>query len=333
MDLNTLHTCFDLSHQKSESNNTTKQEKIDYSDVPKPSALRISTMTATSSINSNIHLSTISKYLEPNEHIKYIEHGLIKKGVSSKHISEKKAKKKKVFYNQITIEVIVKNNITNNIKLFNNGAISMTGLKSEEYGREAVSILLGYLKKTTGTDEEGNQYACLDNPSAEVTGFNIVLINSDYYIGYEIKRAELHKLLVNKYKIFSSYEPCIYPGVNSKFYWNEDYLDKEYKGKCYCSNLCDGKGKGKGNGNCKKITISAFQSGSVIITGARNLEQIKTAYSFINEIFKVNYSQLKKQNAPFLDIDDMMPVVKNGFKKDGLVYLKKSSIKNFNKMD
>ena len=34
-------------------------------------------------------------------------------------------------------------------------------------------------------------------------------------------------------------------------------------GKCYCSKLCNGKGDGDGNGNCKKITISTFQSGSV----------------------------------------------------------------------
>ena len=346
MELNTFDTSFDThasgsccggcSHQNTSKfipDSFSNKDTKDYSEVPKPSALRISTMTATSSINSNINLSTISSYLPINEHIKYIEHGHIKKGVSSKNISEKKAKKKKVFYNQITIEVVVKNNITNNIKLFNNGAISMTGLKSEEYGREAVSILLDFLKKTKGVDENDIEHTCLDNPQAEITNFNIVLINSDYYIGYEIKRAELHKLLVNKYKIFSSYEPCIYPGVNSKFYWNEDYLDKEYKGKCYCTELCDGKGCGKGNGNCKKITVSAFQSGSVIITGARNLQQIKTAYAFINNIFKINYGILKKQNAPFLDIDDIVPVVKNGFKKDGLVYLKKSSIKNFSKID
>ena len=51
------------------------------------------------------------------------------------------------------------------------------------------------------------------------------------------------------------------------------------------------------------------------------------------EIFKINYTQLKKQNAPFLDIDDIMPTLKNGFKKDGIIYLKKSSIKNYSKME
>ena len=132
--------------------------------------------------------------------------------------------------------------------------------------------------------------------------------------------------MVEKYNIFSNYEPCIYPGVNSKFYWNEDYKDEPYKGKCYCLNPCDGKGCGKGDGNCKKITISAFQSGSVIITGARNLEQIHTAYNFINKIFKDNYEFLRKQNAPFLELED---IDKNFSSNKNIIYLKKSNIINY----
>ena len=43
---------------------------------------------------------------------------------------------------------------------------------------------------------------------------------------------------------------------------------------------------------CKKITISIFQSGNIIITGARSLEQINDAYSFINKVLKKDYSLL-----------------------------------------
>lgn len=291
--------------------------------VPKPSSLRISTMTATCKITSNIDLAKAAdlfvKLVDTCDNIKYIEYGKTFKGTSNKNLSEKKAKKKKVFYNQMTVLVKSKPGVQNNVKLFNNGAVSMTGLKSEEDGRKSISIILEYLK----THEN-----CLDNKDSNIKDFNIVLINSDYYIGFEIKRAELHQLLTNKYKIFSSYEPCIYPGVNSKFYWNTEYVDSTYLGKCYCDKSCDGKGNGIGNGNCKKITISAFQSGSVIITGARNLEQIKCAYNFINKVFKDNYSLLKKQNAPFLELDDTI----GKKKKPNLIYLKKHNIANFNEI-
>ena len=36
--------------------------------------------------------------------------------------------------------------------------------------------------------------------------------------------------------------------------------------------------------NCKKITISTFQSGNIIITGARTIEQINCCYNFIMNV-------------------------------------------------
>ena len=48
-----------------------------------------------------------------------------------------------------------------------------------------------------------------------------------------LKLKELNYIkFTNNHKIFSSYEPCIYPGVNSKFYWNKTYKDYEHTGRC-----------------------------------------------------------------------------------------------------
>ena len=70
----------------------------------------------------------------------------------------------------------------------------------------------------------------------------------------------------------------------------------EYPGKCHCSIVCNGKGSGYGNGECKKVTVSAFQSGSVIITGANSIEQIKDCHEFISNIFKKHRDSLLKEN-------------------------------------
>ena len=110
----------------------------------------------------------------------------------------------------------------------------------------------------------------------------------------------LHHLLINTYDIFSSYEPCTYPGVNSKYFWNEDYLDKPKKGHCYCTRVCNGKGNGKGNGNCKKVTIAIFQSGKLIITGAKTHTQINDAYNFINGVFRDNFQQIRRKKTLFM---------------------------------
>ena len=163
----------------------------------------------------------------------------------------------------------------------------------------------------------------------KVKDYKIVLINSDYYLGFEIKRDVLHELLVNKYNIFSSYEPCIYPGVNSKYYFNTEYIDKQYKGKCYCDIYCDGKGTSNGNGNCKKITIAIFQSGSIIITGARNMDQINYAHKFINDIINDNYYSIKKDDVSFLNIPEKKKIIK--LKKDNIInYPSNETIAAFN---
>ena len=282
-----------------------------------PSGLKISTMTATSHIFTNgeeLDVEKIYTNLNINNNIVYIEWAdKVPKGLSPKQESQKKKKNKKVFFNQITFVIVVENDY-NNIKLFNNGAISMTGVKSEKNGRKAVNILINNLKLIPTAVPENTQ----------MEFFNIVWINSDYKSSYEIKRPVLHQLLVNNYNIFASFEPCIYPGVMGKFFWNEDYKSDPEKqlGKCYCNNICSGKGDGKGDGNCKKITISVFQSGSVII-GAKTTIQIIDAYNFISNVFITNESKLKKVNAHFLE---NMRYIRPQKKEKTVYYIQKSNI-------
>ena len=320
---------------------------------PKPSELRISTMTATCKTMLNVNLNVIYKYSkiqdydDNNEGIIKIEFGDEEvRGKSKKDIENKKSKKKKVFYNQATIIFkIFSDNLRKevNMKVFTNGNIQMTGLKSIEDGKKVVNMFYNETKNLKGiinNKETGglSTVSGVENPSEfKITDFQIVLINSDYSTHFKIKRDVLHSLLTKKYKIFSSYEPCIYPGVNSKYYWNNDYKNKEglKEGICHCTKNCNGKGKGKGNGNCKKITISIFQSGNIIITGARSLEQINDAYIFINKVLKKDYSLLKRETAPLLDLscseseDDECGEI-NSFNmkhKQNYIYLKKSFIK------
>lgn len=308
--------------------------------IPKPNDIRISTMTATCKTGLKVNLESII------DHIKIIDYynnkeGIIKiklgdkeRGLCKKDIEKKK--KKKVFYNQATIIIRkITNNIPGeiNMKIFTNGNIQMTGLKSIDDGKEIVQM---FYEETKDIFDEKNNVRAIENPDDfNITDFNIVLINSDYSINFKIKRDILHNILMKKYQIFSSYEPCIYPGVNSKYYWNKDYKNIEslQEGICHCTTSCSGKGKGYGNGKCKKITICIFQSGNVIITGARTLEQIKDAYNFINKIIEENYILLKRNEIPELldvsDSDEEIEDKKKGGRK--IIYLKKCNIKLHNK--
>ncbi len=368
-----------------------ENETLKNMSIPIPSNLRISTHTATCKISSEINLEIVAEKLNIDTNIIYIEYAdIVEKGVNIKTISKKAKEKKKVFYNQITIIVQPFKNRYNNVKLFNNGAVSMTGLKNFDEGEKSIKILIDKISKLSGyvfkeldkkfinsnnlVIEDTSSITCgscvkkfnhnmmkmascgcyfsnmcvkenkavvdgkcvkcsktllqdaLTDKNCKINNYKIVLINSDYFVGFEIKRDELHKILVEKYNIYSSYEPCIYPGVNSKFYWNKDYKDLPFTGKCYCNNFCNGKGNGEGDGNCKKITISIFQSGSVIITGGRSMEQIVDAYKFINKVFTENYSQIKKVNAPFLEKEELKPALSS---KKKTIKIKMANIKNY----
>ena len=99
-------------------------------------------------------------------------------------------------------------------------------------------------------------------------------------------------VFTNEKELFTKFNPEKYRGLIVGFFWNNEKSKQD--GKCNCTLKCNGKGTGTGNGQCKKITISIFKSGSVIITGGRLVVQIEDAYAVINEIFKKYYNEIIK---------------------------------------
>ena len=307
-------------------------KKSDYPNCA-PSPLRITTHTIKSGINAaenpeksfKIDLVKFAQNLEIDEEIRYIEYKnedvIHVKGINPKNQSKKSGKKGK-FYNSLTIITQPESGFFNNIKLFRNGSISGTGIKKIENGEISVRLILNRIKNFTEEIVSIDNNPGLMNEDCGMNNYSIALINSDYEVAFEIKRILLHSLLVNKYKIFSSYEPCIYPGVNTKYFWNTEYANMEYPGKCYCTVPCKGNGTGTGNGECKKVTIAIFQSGSLIITGARSLEQIETAYHFINNVFERHHPELRQEKASFIQQSEE----KTDIKVKNAIYIKFSNI-------
>ena len=229
--------------------------------------LRISTITCILQISSDINLKKIYDSVPITEYIPFIEYGSenIPKGFSKKMLRKKRKKtKKKSFYNQETVHVVHDGKIMN-VKLFNNGKLQITGLKKVDQGPKLVQTLIEYLQDLSIIDYD-----------TFLVNHKLVLINSDFDIGYEINREVLHREIIEA-GIYSSYEPCIYPGVNIKYFMNTNNFD----GICECLEICNGKGRADGEGDCKKVTIAVFKSGKVIITGGQNTDQLETAYRFI----------------------------------------------------
>ena len=240
-----------------------------------------------------------------------IEFGALKKGICTEDILHTSTKTKKQFFNQSSLVFRLAlpdgSYKETNIKLFKNGGFQMTGISSEEMARASLTRLIALNVErgvwTSGTNNDSvsvsTSVSGTNNDSAVgITKFNICMMNSDYTIGKAIRRDRLYKILVEKYGLWSSYEPTVYQGVNTKFFWNKNRPEVAPPGICVCPTPCEGGGGGYGIGNCKKITISPFRTGSIIITGAQHTEQLHDAYDFMNAVLREHASDVLRDETP-----------------------------------
>ena len=267
-------------------------------EVLEPTALRISTMVATANTSTPIDLISLFDQIHtkliplgyPGEGILKMEHRMKVVGIASRDAFTNRKISNKTFFNQSTIimrrkipkqpnsDVVPKGFKEVNIKMFANGGVQMTGIPSVEFATAALQELID----TIGSLPK-NPFA---NPDvAAISKFNVQLVNSDYTIKYPVKRDDLHTLLTRNYGLFSTNESTIYQGVNTKYYYNKAHSHKDPKGVCHCTDtICTGQGNGDGEGQCKRVTLSVFQTGKIIITGARNMDQIMEVYHYFNKI-------------------------------------------------
>jgi hypothetical protein len=258
---------------------TAKQLKI------KRSPLRISTLTMTADWGSPINLDLLFEQLPahfipiwyPGEGILKFEHKAAVFGASHKDLFTNRKITTKSFFNQSTL--VIRRPWHDgwkemNMKVFANGGIQMTGLPEEKFAVDALHWMLDLIKTLPR------------NPFSKAPTIQKIctyLINTDYNVGCEIQQDALQRILVDEYNLFSMFEKTIYQGVNAKFFYNKSSSGSP--GICSCTVPCDGKGTGDGDGQCKRITLSIFRTGSIIITGGRSMDQIEAAYDFINDVF------------------------------------------------
>ena len=254
-------------------------------------------------MGKNIDYNNTSEILQMLDTIDILENNSLKK-----HGRQKKKKDNENFYNSCSI--IVKPSLDIkcvNIKLFNNGKITLTGSKKENDGHGAAIVLLEELKKEKKIfiDMEDK-----DIENVKISDYKITMINSDFNTNFKIDLLKFLGILnTNEKELFTKFNPEKYRGLIIGYYWNTDKNidgnDRLQDGKCKCNMKCNGKGCGTGKGQCKKITISIFKSGSIIITGGRLVKQIEDAYRSINELLNKYYHDIIKLSIlDYIDEED-----------------------------
>lgn len=241
---------------------------------------RISTITANGDIGSHVDLDIFF------ENIRLVEPGTRgfvwasykgRKGVHPKTGSSTNGVERKNFDNQATVVYYIAPSYSPNIKLFRNGNIQMTGVKRPEDGEWMIQEVAKELSAIAR-----NHPSVLKTPETLLPQrFKIRMINSDFALDYRVRRKELHQIMMDEYDLITSYDPSSYPAAKCIYFWNQKNTTQ---GTCSCGRPCYGSGDGNGDGDCKKVTISVFQSGKILITGATSYQQIDDAYEFINGI-------------------------------------------------
>ncbi len=221
-----------------------------------------------------------------------MEHETNVVGFSARDILTKRRVSDKTFFNQSTIVIRKLREVGGdfkevNVKLFANGGFQMTGVTTEEFSRDVINWMI---VRVNALPEP------VTTVPLELKKFAVQLLNSDYKMNAFAKRAELHKILCEQYHLSSTLETTIYQGVNTKYYYNEDNgkVISGKKGICHCPKFCSGQGDGSTIGTCKKITIAVFQTGSIIITGARTRKQLDEAYDYMNDIMRVHSKEVTR---------------------------------------
>ncbi len=292
-----------------------------------PSPLRVSTRVSTAHAGTPMNLTALFNAMNqvfiplwwPGEGILKMEHESRIFGQALKDAFSKRRVSEKTFFNQSTLVVRKRIGVDPakhkgitadsmvfkevNVKLFANGGMQMTGVPEEGFAEETGRWLLAFLWKF-----QQQESVPIFTAEPSLQKFSTQLINSDYDVGYNVKRESIHQILSRTYGLFSTFEGTIYQGVNTKYYYNENNTDPAHEGQCMCSNplKCKGQGSGVGDFQCKRITMSIFQTGKIIITGARHFHQIEAAYHFLNRVFATHADEVlrKQAQAPVPKLDD-----------------------------
>ena len=220
----------------------------------------------------------ITSINNPNGRIKFKDIRKVSVGISKKDIMSYRSKKKSAFYNCFVM--ILRININNtfkefHIKVFNTGKVEIPGIQNDQIYEQVLKTLLLTLQPY------------IKEPLGYLQKSDTVLINSNFNCGFYINREALYDILKMKYNIQCIYDPCSYPGIQCKFYYNPE-VDVELQTGSQISNEDRDKYQ-----KIVEVSFMIFRTGSILIVGMCNENVLYIIYEFIkkmliNEFYHIN---------------------------------------------
>ena len=209
-------------------------------------------------------------------------------GISKKDIMNCRGKIKNAFYN--CFAMILRFEYAGefkeiHVKVFNTGKLEIPGILNAQLFTIVRNMILDTLQPFIPTE-----LSFLENSSEDN-----VLINSNFNCGFYINREKLYSILrSDKYGIETAYDPCSYPGVKCKFYFNNEIgFDvalqngriQAYERNMKMSELDDNK-------KYTEVSFMIFRTGSCLIVGNCSESILMFIFDFIKNILKQEYEKI-----------------------------------------
>lgn len=228
------------------------------------SSLQISTMTVCFRFTQSINLQLLKERLPKSIEVHY------KPGSKKAKVPKKKGTD--AFYNSFEIKLSIKDHekqIFSNVSIFffPNGKAKAAGIKTIQTINVLLDEMIELVKYVPESVEEPDKLGVED--------IKIQMICSDFKIkpikedqdGWCINQKTLKNILKNNYNYSATYSPLSrYPGINLKI---ESVVEKD-----------------------KNISLLIFRSGSIIITAAKNAQDLANCYKIITKIITNHASEL-----------------------------------------
>jgi hypothetical protein len=222
--------------------------------------------------------------------IKFKDERKITVGVSKKDIMNCRGKVKNAFYNCFAMILRFKHEGAFreiHVKVFNTGKMEIPGILNSGLLDAVKIMVLDILSRYMDTDKRVD---FVENETEDS-----VLINSNFNCGFYINRDRLHYILrSDKYNIESAYDPCSYPGVKCKFYFNHEvgynpdvqhgYITEEDR-NMKMSELGD-------NNKYTEVSFMIFRTGSCLIVGNCSEKILYFVFNFIKLMLEKEYTQI-----------------------------------------
>ena len=224
---------------------------------------------------SNVRIKILNQIDNPNGRVTFKDVRKVDIGFSKNDILKPNKQSKSAFYNCFVIifrKLYQGKYREFHVKLFNSGKVEVPGIQSESMLDEVVEILTNTLQPhfTTPILEK-------DKSTRE-----LVLVNSNFNCNYYLNREKLVQILKKKYKIKCGMDSCSYPGIQCKYILKDN----------------------------SEVSYMIFRTGSILIVGKCNDDELNEIYQFLQQIFKNEYNNIYEEESELEKIEKQKKIKK-----------------------